>query len=73
VTFVEETNSDLLRNIDLVYFETAVLVPFSKYILEIFEQIDNQDLPSSCAAKQYISGHGVELHGSDLVLRKDGK
>jgi hypothetical protein len=52
VTFVEETDSDFLRNIDMVYFEATVLVPFSEYILEIFEQIDNQDLASRCAAKQ---------------------
>lgn len=68
VRFVDVGCLDFLGDVGLADFVAAVVVPLLDDLLEVFEQVDDEDLPCRRAADQNVSGQRVELHCRDLVL-----
>lgn len=66
---VNLTGFDFLRDVALRYFVTAVVVSFLDDFVEVFQQVDDENLASGSATDQDMSGEWVELHGGDLMLR----
>lgn len=64
---------DLLGDVGLADFVAAVVVPFLDDFLEVFQEVDDEDLAGGGAADQNVSGQGVEFHRGYFVLGLDGE